>query len=231
MICIVTGRFVPVHVLSWGHHIVLFCNKSSNPLHSPQHLLWSQTMQGITPILQYWHICWPCTNLSPHSITWKPCWSKISPTQFGHACSMIFHNHMQQYCIMLLSQMSIIFCLGMPWNYEQLFMLLCYSDIAHMKEATELDHMCAPHDLLPLLWCHPHLVWLVFEASISTCTCFPSENVLWLVSYIQHSYSPQYEMVRCMPTGCPCKWINQSGSYMYQYKCRAMKRVILFLIL
>ena len=122
---------------------MLFCNKSSNPLRSPQHLLWSQTMQGITPILQYRHICWPCTNLSPHSITWKPCWSKISPTQFGHACSMIFHNHMQQYCIMLLSQMSIIFCLGMPWNYEQLFMLLCSSDVAHMKRGYRTwPHVC-----------------------------------------------------------------------------------------
>ena len=31
------------------------------------------------------------------------------------------------------------------------------------------------------LWCHSHLVWLVFEVSIPTCTCFPSENFLWLV--------------------------------------------------
>ena len=27
----------------------------------------------------------------------------------------------------------------------------------------------------------PHLVWLVFEASIPTCACFPSENFLCLV--------------------------------------------------
>ena len=26
--------------------------------------------------------------------------------------------------------------------------------------------------------CHSHLVWLVFEASIPKCTCFPSENFL-----------------------------------------------------
>ena len=29
---------------------------------------------------------------------------------------------------------------------------------------------------MKVLWCHSHLVWLVFEGSIPTCTCFPSEN-------------------------------------------------------
>ena len=36
-------------------------------------------------------------------------------------------------------------------------------------------------DGVKVLWCHSHLVWLVFEASIPKCTCFPSENFLWLV--------------------------------------------------
>ena len=27
-----------------------------------------------------------------------------------------------------------------------------------------------------VLWCHPHLVWLVFEGSIPTCACFHSEK-------------------------------------------------------
>ena len=31
-------------------------------------------------------------------------------------------------------------------------------------------------DGVKLLWCHSHLVWLVFEGSIPTCTCFHSEN-------------------------------------------------------
>ena len=39
-------------------------------------------------------------------------------------------------------------------------------------------------DGVKALWCHSHLVWLVFEASIPTCTCFPSENFLWLVSVV-----------------------------------------------
>ena len=26
------------------------------------------------------------------------------------------------------------------------------------------------------MWCHPNLVWLVFEGSIPTCICFHSEN-------------------------------------------------------
>ena len=33
-------------------------------------------------------------------------------------------------------------------------------------------------DGVKVLWCHSHLVWLVFEASIPTCTRFPSENFL-----------------------------------------------------
>ena len=31
-----------------------------------------------------------------------------------------------------------------------------------------------------VLWCHSHLVWLVFESSIPTCACFHSETFLWL---------------------------------------------------
>ena len=31
-------------------------------------------------------------------------------------------------------------------------------------------------DGVKLLWCHSHLVWLVFEGSIPTCACFHSET-------------------------------------------------------
>ena len=31
-------------------------------------------------------------------------------------------------------------------------------------------------DGVNVLWCRLHLVWLVFEGSIPTCTCFPLEN-------------------------------------------------------
>ena len=33
-------------------------------------------------------------------------------------------------------------------------------------------------DGVKVLWCDSNLVWLVFEASIPTCTCFLSENFL-----------------------------------------------------
>ena len=36
-------------------------------------------------------------------------------------------------------------------------------------------------DSVNVLWCHSHLVWLVFEGSIPTCACFPLENFLRLV--------------------------------------------------
>ena len=32
-------------------------------------------------------------------------------------------------------------------------------------------------------WCRSHLVWLVFEGSIPTCTCFCSENFSWVYQY------------------------------------------------
>ena len=31
-------------------------------------------------------------------------------------------------------------------------------------------------DDVNVLWCHSHLVWLVFEGSIPTCACFHLEN-------------------------------------------------------
>jgi len=33
-------------------------------------------------------------------------------------------------------------------------------------------------DDVKVLWCHSHLVWLVFEDSIPTCARFHSENVM-----------------------------------------------------
>ena len=35
-------------------------------------------------------------------------------------------------------------------------------------------------DGVKVLWCHSHLVWFVFEASIPTCTCFPSEMYMYM---------------------------------------------------
>ena len=39
-------------------------------------------------------------------------------------------------------------------------------------------------DGVKVLWYHSLLVWLVFEASIPTWTCFHSENFLCLVSAV-----------------------------------------------
>ena len=33
------------------------------------------------------------------------------------------------------------------------------------------------------LWCHSHLVWLVFEGPIPKCVCFHSENFFVTCSY------------------------------------------------
>ena len=39
-----------------------------------------------------------------------------------------------------------------------------------------------------MLCCYSHLVWLVFEVSIPTCTCFHSEKFLQLVSVAFFSF-------------------------------------------
>ena len=35
--------------------------------------------------------------------------------------------------------------------------------------------------MVEVLWCHLHLVWLIFDSSILTCVRFHSENFLCLV--------------------------------------------------
>ena len=45
-----------------------------------------------------------------------------------------------------------------------------------------------------ILWCHPHLVWLVFEGSIPTCACFHSENffvTLFIIYYFLLLFTSQ----------------------------------------
>ena len=39
-----------------------------------------------------------------------------------------------------------------------------------------------------MLWCHSHLVWLVFEGSIPTCTCFHLENFI-NIGVIPHTFA------------------------------------------
>ena len=39
-------------------------------------------------------------------------------------------------------------------------------------------------DDVEVLWCRSHLVWLVFNGSISTCTCFHSENFIVTLIYL-----------------------------------------------
>ena len=34
-----------------------------------------------------------------------------------------------------------------------------------------------------VLWCHSHLVWLVFEGSVPTCACFHSVNFFDLLLF------------------------------------------------
>ena len=67
-----------------------------------------------------------------------------------------------------------------------------YIAAIHNVTYSPCTSICTPHPLtntkhswqngtkcrdgVELLWCHSHLVWLVFEGSIPTCACFHSEN-------------------------------------------------------
>ena len=67
------------------------------------------------------------------------------------------------------------------------------SNAEYLVHLVRMDRLCACREFcgvyswqngtrcrdgVKVLWCHSHLVWLVFEASIPTCACFHSENFL-----------------------------------------------------
>ena len=57
----------------------------------------------------------------------------------------------------------------------------CLAHSMHRGRLSTCREFCGVHgwqngtrcrDGVKVLWCHSHLVWLVFEASIPTCACF-----------------------------------------------------------
>ena len=50
------------------------------------------------------------------------------------------------------------------------------SNYCHFLHSTFWQNGTRCRDGVKLLWCHFHLVWLVFESSIPTCACFHSET-------------------------------------------------------
>ena len=63
---------------------------------------------------------------------------------------------------------------GMQYSLEFIISI----QISSQNFRAERQMVAKWQDGVKVLWCHSHLVWLVFEASIPTCTCFPSENFL-----------------------------------------------------
>ena len=59
--------------------------------------------------------------------------------------------------------------------------LLC-TQLTNTKHSWQNDTRC--RDDVKVLWCCSHLVWLVFEGFIPTCTCFHSENFFVTCSLI-----------------------------------------------
>ena len=65
-------------------------------------------------------------------------------------------------------------------------------------------------DGVNVLWCHSHLVWLVFEGFIPTCACFHLENVFVTCSCCffllfrnskrkgEDTWSVKYESINCV---------------------------------
>ena len=64
--------------------------------------------------------------------------------------------------------------------------LLC-TQLTNTKHSWQNGTRC--RDGVKLLWCHSHLVWLVFEGSIPTCACFHSENFFVTCIYMVRAYS------------------------------------------
>ena len=57
--------------------------------------------------------------------------------------------------------------------------------LVHMKRLSACRDFCGVDsyqngtrctDGVKVLWCHSRLIWLIFESSIPTCTCFHSET-------------------------------------------------------
>ena len=66
--------------------------------------------------------------------------------------------------------------------------LLC-TQLTNTKPSWQNGTRC--RDGVKLLWCHSHLVWLVFEGSIPTCACFHSENFLVTSVFVNVAISQQ----------------------------------------
>ena len=58
------------------------------------------------------------------------------------------------------------------------------TQLANIKHSWQNSTRCG--DGMKLLWCHSHLVWLVFEGYILTCACFRSENFFVTCSAYMH---------------------------------------------
>ena len=80
-----------------------------------------------------------------------------------------------------------------------------------------------------MLWCHSHLVWLVFEGFISTCACFHSQNFFEtsvhcrhpehnsLSMHIKMHYIPRLHYPRhCLPQ--PSSAQNKHKTYLCKWR-------------
>ena len=78
--------------------------------------------------------------------------------------------------------------------------LLC-TQLTNTKHSWQNGTRC--RDGVNALWCHSHFVWLVFEGSIPTCTCFHSENFFVTCVY----------MHVCMYSSVVVLWGNMLGAF------------------
>ena len=70
----------------------------------------------------------------------------------------------------LLSQIFVVFCLGMPWNYEQLYV----PDATHMRRVYHMTVNLLPVTVVDYLWCH---TW----SSIIQSLCTGAAVINWSV--------------------------------------------------
>ena len=81
-------------------------------------------------------------------------------------------------------------------------------------------------DGVNVLWCHSHLVWLVFEGSIPTCACFPLENFFMICSCCFFFWNCFLKMVR-EKRGRKGKMHNLESMKIYSCVVHKEKRIII----
>ena len=101
--------------------------------------------------------------------------------------------------------------------------LLC-TQLTNTKHSWQNGTKC--RDSVNVSWCRSHLVQLVFEHSIPTCTCFPLEN--FFVTFIYLSITNRYFCDKHAPRRISTHYMWQSRVEIEHYSIAYFDRINVF---